>query len=133
MVLLMVAVLNRTLFKPITKILADREKRTGGTLSEAAEMRRRAEIEKAHYEQALREARSSKYKLLEDQRNESLRDRQEKLESVKREIETGIDKQKAVIESQSKAARAVLSETANTLAADIRDQILRPAGSRRMN
>ena len=131
LVLVMVGILNRTLLRPMSQILADREKKTGGALAEAAEMQRRAETTKAHYETALREARTSKYKLIEDQRAEGLRERERLLDSLRLEIETGIDKEKVAIQSQADSARAALSENANVLAADIRDQILGPASSRR--
>lgn len=130
LVLVMVGILNRTLLRPVSQILADREKKTGGTLAEAAEIQRKAATTKAHYETALREARTSKYKLIEDQRAEGIRERERILDSLKQEIETGIDKERATIQSQANSARATLSEDANVLAADIRDQILGPASSR---
>ena len=132
LVLVMVGILNRTLLRPVSQILAERERKTGGALAEAAEMDRKAVSTKAHYETALREARTAKYKLIEDQRAEGIRERERILESLKRELEAGIDKERAVIQSQANSARAALSEDANVLAADIRDQILGPA-SRRVN
>ena len=41
LILVMIAVLNRTLFQPINKILAEREKKGSGALAEAAEMESR--------------------------------------------------------------------------------------------
>lgn len=133
LVLVMVGILNRTLLRPVSQILAERERKTGGALAEAAEMQRKAASTQAHYEMALREARTSKYKLIEDQRAEGIRERERILDSLKQEIEAGIDKERAAIESQANSARATLSENANVLAADIRDQILGPASSRRVS
>ena len=41
LILVMIAVLNRTLFQPINRILAEREKKGSGALAEAEEMESR--------------------------------------------------------------------------------------------
>ena len=57
-ILVMVYVLNATLFKPINQILENREKRTRGRLTEAQEIMGNVSERLAEYERALRAART---------------------------------------------------------------------------
>src|SRR5258708_38507423 len=56
-ILVMVHVLNATLFKPINRILEAREKRTRGRLTDAEEILRSVSEKLSQYERALRQAR----------------------------------------------------------------------------
>src|ERR671916_1545868 len=75
-ILVMVFVLNATLFKPINRILEERERRTRGRSGEAKGIIRDVEDKLASYERALREARSEGYRLMEQVRAEAMRERQ---------------------------------------------------------
>ena len=130
-VLIMVAVLNRVLFRPIAEIIAAREGRNRANLERAAELEIGIETGKRRYRDALREARTAGYKLIEEMRSEGLRERAVKIESLKNEIEQRVEKERAVIQSQAADARKELNTT--TLATNIRDQILKAAGARRVN
>ncbi|HEY6659744.1 MAG TPA: ATP synthase F0 subunit B, partial [Pyrinomonadaceae bacterium] len=79
MVGIMVFVLNRTLLKPINEILAEREKQIAGRLKEAEELAASTQEKLARYNGALREARADGYKLLEKERAQGLKERDEKL------------------------------------------------------
>jgi F0F1-type ATP synthase membrane subunit b/b' len=68
MVVVMVAVVNRTLLRPINKILEDRDKHILGRVDDAKEILKTREGQLAEYTSALRQARSDGYQLLE--RNE---------------------------------------------------------------
>ena len=57
-ILIMVFVLNATLFKPINRILEERERRTRGRSGEAHDILQRVEEKVTQYERTLREARS---------------------------------------------------------------------------
>src|SRR5215211_3714505 len=78
-ILLMVFVLNATLFKPINRILEERERRTRGRSGEAHDILQRVEEKVTQYERTLREARSEGYRLLEQQRTEAISERQARL------------------------------------------------------
>src|SRR5918993_3977549 len=78
-ILLMVFVLNATLFKPINRILEERERRTRGRSGEAHDILQRVEEKLAHYEQTLREARAGGYRLMEQERSTAMGERQAKL------------------------------------------------------
>src|SRR5215210_8296448 len=82
-ILVMVFVLNATLFKPINCILEEREKRTRGRSGEARGILQRVEESTANYERSLREARAEGYRLMEQVREEAMRERQVVLNTIR--------------------------------------------------
>ena len=126
LILVMIAILNRTLFQPINRILAEREKRGSGALAEAAEMESRVSSGNQQYSDALRTARASGYKLMEERRAEDLRDREVRVAQLKGEIEARLSQERSLVESQMNEARAGFDPS--SLAGKIRDQILKPLG-----
>ena len=124
LILVMVAVLNRTLFKPINQILTEREKRGSGALAEAEDLERQVKAGNKQYIDALRTARASGYKLMEERRGEELRNREEVLGSLKTDIEARLMRERSAIESQSTEARNQFDSL--PLGTQIRDQVLKP-------
>jgi F-type H+-transporting ATPase subunit b len=123
-ILVMVFVLNATLFKPINRILEERERRTRGRSSEAQDILRRVDTELTNYERTLRAARADGYKLIEHERAEAILERQNRLNIVREEITSLLTEQKESIRTQSEEARATLDRNARQLAAEIGAQIL---------
>jgi len=123
-ILIMVFVLNATLFKPINRILEEREKRTGGRSSEAQDILQRVDAGLAKYEQTLREARSEGYRLIEQERSIAMADRQKKLNAVREEVTQTLIGQKKELSLQAEDARSTLATDARRLAAEIGAQIL---------
>jgi F-type H+-transporting ATPase subunit b len=68
LIVLMVALLNATLLKPINRILEERDRRTKGRLSEAAATLRLVDEKIQDYEARLREARAAGYAAMERER-----------------------------------------------------------------
>ena len=124
LILIMVFVLNATLFKPINRILEERVRRTRGRSGEAQEILQRVEDKVAQYERALREARSEGYRLMEQERAVAVSERQAKLSAVRNEIDQSVAEQKEGIRGQVEDARATLEQEARRLAAEIGSQIL---------
>lgn len=124
-IFVMVFVLNATLFKPINRILEERERRTRGQGGAAADLIEQIDQGMARYENSLREARSEGYRLLEAQRAAAMQDRQSKLEVVRSEIERLVADEKQAIKSQSEEARRSIETNARTLASQIGTRILR--------
>ncbi|HET6670253.1 MAG TPA: hypothetical protein VFH15_08470, partial [Pyrinomonadaceae bacterium] len=116
--------LNRTLFKPINRILTEREKKGSGALAEAEDLERRVKAGGKQYSDVLRAARASGYKLMEERRSEELREREDSLGSLKANIEGRLIRERAALQSQSTEARNQFD--ALPLATKIRDQILKP-------
>ena len=121
----MVFILNRLLFKPILRTLSDREARTHGRTDEARETIRKVGESLSRYENSLRQARAEGYSLLEQQQAEANSERQLKVTEVRREVEEQLGQEKGEIQSQAERARATLLGEAERVAAEIKTQVLR--------
>ena len=123
-ILVMVFVLNATLFKPINRILEERERRTRGRSGEAKDILQRVENATANYERSLRDARAEGYRLMEQERAAAMNERQLKLATLREEINRGVDEEKSSIRSQAEEARQRLEADARGIALEISSQIL---------
>jgi F-type H+-transporting ATPase subunit b len=123
-ILAMVFVLNATLFKPINRILEERERRTRGRSGEAHDILQRVEEKVTLFERTLWEARAAGYQLMEQERAVALSERQAMLNAVKDEISRSVTEQKQSINVQVEEARATLQTEARSIAAEIGSQIL---------
>ncbi|MEO6390992.1 MAG: ATP synthase F0 subunit B [Pyrinomonadaceae bacterium] len=124
LILVMIWVLNRTLFKPINKILADREAQTGGKSGEAAAVLRQVDEKLTAYETGLRNARGDGYRMLEQARATAMEARQAELNAVKDEVAGQVAAEKDSIRSQAEAAKQALLVEANATASSISSRIL---------
>jgi F-type H+-transporting ATPase subunit b len=124
LILVMVFVLNATLFKPINRILEERERRTHGRSGEAHNILRSVEEKLSLYERTLREARTEGYRLMEQERATALRERQIKLDAVREEIGRSIAEQKDTLNAQVESARETLKAESVQIAAEIGAHIL---------
>jgi F-type H+-transporting ATPase subunit b len=124
-IITMVFILNRVLFRPINRILDERENRTRGRSKEAREIIQRVGDNMSRYEDSLRQARAEGYRLLEQQQAKALDERQNKIASVRKEVEEVIGQERGKIQAQADEARATLGDEARRMAASISSQILR--------
>ena len=128
-ILVMVWVLNATLYKPINQILASREKRTKGRLSEAQEIMVSVSEKTSDYEKSLRQARAEAYAYSEAQRAEAMKERQQRLNEMRAELAASVAREKQSIDQQALSARAELDSESRQIAAEIGSRILnRPIG-----
>ncbi len=125
LILLMVWVLNRTLFKPINRVLEERASQTGGRSGKAGEILREADEKLVRYEQSLREARNEGYRVIEQTRAQALAARQQQIEAVRSEVDTSIQQETAALNAQVEQARQRLASDARVLADRITAQVLR--------
>jgi F-type H+-transporting ATPase subunit b len=125
LILLMIWILNRTLFKPINRILEARERMTGGSFAETTDTLRQADQKLANYETGLREARAEGYSVVENTRRESLAQRQLQIDEVKAEAANLIESEKADLNRQVAQVRQNLASDARGLAERITAQVLR--------
>jgi len=126
LILLMVVVLNRTLFRPVNKILQDREEMGQGALAEASEIRRNVEEDLRKYEEGLRLARVDGYRETESQRRQELSQREHDLSSLRLDLTKIIAREKALLQEQTDQARGILLTEAKVLASQIEERILNP-------
>jgi len=125
LILVMIAVLNRTLFAPITKVLAEREERGKGSVGQAIAVEGQVEKGDRQYREALRSARTAGYKAMQEQRATSLQTRERELEAVRRETESFVRAEREALARQAENARQQVDS--ETLAKDIRDRVLEAA------
>lgn len=125
MVAVMVFVLNRTLLKPINQILAEREKQIAGRLKEAEAMAVETQEKLKKYNDALRDARTDGYRLLERERAQGLKEKEEKLRKYRDEMSKEVAAQIEITRSQEQAVKGELEAQAATIGNLISSQILR--------
>jgi F0F1-type ATP synthase membrane subunit b/b' len=124
-VVVMVVVLNRTLLKPINDILVEREKQISGRLKEAEALATESQEKLKQYHDTLREARTTGYKLLEKERAEGLKEKEQKLRQSRDELSKEVFGQKEQIRRQEQSVKSELEGQAATIGDLISSQILR--------
>src|SRR5438128_2189233 len=133
-ILVMVYVLNATLFKPINRILEARDRRTRGRLSEAQEILKNVSEQLANYERQLRLARGEAYAFSERERGAAMQERQNKLNEMRVHLAESIAQQKEAIQKQADEARGTLEVESRRLAREIGARVLsRPISDAEMN
>ncbi len=125
MVAVMVFVLNRTLLKPINQILAEREKQITGRIKEAEAMTSETQEKLKRYNDALREARADGYKLLEKERAQAMREKEEKLRQYREQMTKEVAAQVESTRRQEQTVKGELEAQAATIGSLISSQILR--------
>ena len=124
LILVMVYVLNATLFRPINRILEAREKRTQGRLTEAQEILANVSQKLAEYERALRAARTEAYALSEQERAAALKDRQRDIDEMRVKLAASTAAEKEAIKHQADSARITLEAEARHIAVEIGSRVL---------
>jgi F-type H+-transporting ATPase subunit b len=124
LILIMIFVLNRTLFKPINRILEERDKRTRGGSSEAQDTLTRVEEKLSLYERSLRQAREEGYRLLENVRTKALQDRQAQVVKMREDLTQVVAAEKQSVAAQTEASRIELAQDARRIASEIGLHIL---------
>src|SRR5882724_376098 len=113
LIVLMVALLNATLLRPINRILEERDRRTKGRLSDAARTL-----------QAVDEKMRS-YEAMERERTSLSKEHEDKIGEVKSEIGGLVSREKEKMKAEAGEVRSALSITARDRAREISEQILR--------
>ena len=125
MVVVMVFIVNRTLLKPINRILAEREKQIAGRLQEAEALAAETEQKRQKFNEALHAARVDGYKLLEKERADALKEKDEKVrlyrEQASREVAAQLDN----IKRQEQSVKQELETQAASISSLISAQVLR--------
>jgi F-type H+-transporting ATPase subunit b len=124
LIILMIFVLNLTLFRPINRVLKEREQRTQGDSQETQRFLKQIEKSLSKYEQTLREARANGYRLLEKERVEALQGRQILLNVLRDELQGSIEKQKELIKSQVEQSKLTLGDDSGQVATEISRRVL---------
>ena len=123
-IIFLIYILNRTLFRPINKILEEREKLGAGRIAESRQMLADYEARVRSYEEQVRAVRAEAYSRFETQRRELLAARQQFLAQARTETAGQVGAARAEIGAQTADARGRLDGDAQAMAASISAQIL---------
>ena len=125
LILLMIWVLNRFLFRPVNRVLETRERKTGGRSTEAQEILKTIGEKQLRYDEAMREARGEGYELIEKERAVAVAERQSKVGAVKEEVAELVAQEHQELERQTNQARSAIAADAERMAERISAAILR--------
>ena len=127
--LILVFVLNRILFRPIGRVLDERQTLTEGAANEARAARRSYDTRLAEYEATIRQARAESYKRSEQHRAVAVEERRHLIDDAKQHAREQIERAKREIEQQVVQARAALESESRQIAERISRTVLgRTAG-----
>lgn len=125
MIAVMVFILNRTLLKPVNRILSEREKEIQGGLSAAQALSAERAAKVQDYDRALRDARGEGYRLLEKERAQAISEKEQSVraarEAIHEKVSNAIDSTRA----QQTKVTTELEAQARSLGDEISKQILR--------
>ena len=124
MIVVMVALLNVTLLKPINRILEQRERRTKGRIGEAQKILATVDKRMVEYQRRLRDARWTGYLLLEEERSSASRKREQLVSAVKAEVVLWREEEKENLKKAEVEVKAGLIKDAGARAAEIGSRIL---------
>jgi len=122
--IIFVFVMNRILFRPIGRVLDERQNLIEGSANEARAAQRRHEAKLADYEATIRQARADSYRRTEQQRAAALDERRRLIEEAKQHARHEIERAKAEIESQAAQARRALEMETRAIAERISRTVL---------
>lgn len=125
MVGIMVFVLNRTLLKPINQILAERERQITGRRMEAEKLATESNEKLRKYKETLHDARVDGYKLLDKERADGLKQREEQLRQYRDQMSKEVAAQIEATRQQEELAKRELDGQAASMSDLISSQILR--------
>ena len=122
--LIFVFVLNRILFRPIGRVLDERQTLTEGAANQARAARQRYEARLAEYEATIRQARAESYRRSEQERAAALDERRRLIEEAKHHAHEEIGRARHEIERQVAGARAALESESRQIAERISRTVL---------
>ncbi len=129
LLLLLYAIYQNLVRKPLNRVLEQRRERTEGAILKARADVAAAEARTQEYEQKLREARLAIFKAQEARRQQAQQLRAQALAEARSRAQEQIREAKAAIEQDMAAARTGLQAEVDRLAAEIISTILKPTGA----
>ena len=115
-VLVLAVILDRLLFKPLTRVIDERQSRVKSALELAREAADRATAATAQFDERTRAAQAEVYRHMDETRRVALEGRHELLERTRAEIDATVSAGRARLAEQAEAAREQLDRQADELA-----------------
>jgi len=125
LILLMIWVLNRTYFRPVSRVIESREKFKDVVGGEAGSIQNEVLEKEAIYNRELLEARTQGYAYVEKEHAKLVRARDKKLTETKSEIGEKVAAEKIELDRQTQEARLSIGADAETLADQIAATVLK--------
>jgi len=113
-------------YKPLTKVLAERRSKTEGAVEKARADIAAAEARTAEYEQRLREARLAVFKSQEARRQQAMQARAAAVAEARSKAHGQVEQARAAIEQDKIAAQEKLQVESSRLASEIIRAVLQP-------
>jgi F-type H+-transporting ATPase subunit b len=123
-VLLLTVVLNYGLFKPVTRILDQREQAIKSASEAARAAAARAAAAAAEFERRTRDAQTEVYRVMEEHRREALQRRTDLLAQTRQDVDRSLAEASRSLQTQATEARAQLEKDADTLAEAVVERVL---------
>jgi F-type H+-transporting ATPase subunit b len=115
--------------RPLTAVLAERQKRTQGAMEKARADIAAAEARTSDYEQRLREARQKVFKNLEARRQQAAEVRGRAVNEARTRAQGQVKEARAALEQDKQEAMTKLQSEAGRLAGEIVRTVLRPVAA----
>jgi len=123
-VLLLTAVLNRLLFKPLMRVMEERQRAISSARELAERSAHEARRAAAEFDQKTGEARADLYRQMDEMRRTALDERAAIMARTRAEAETEIAAASARLQAEADEARRRLSADAETLGQAVAERIL---------
>jgi F-type H+-transporting ATPase subunit b len=123
-VLLLTALLNRLLFRPVLRVMGEREQAIRSARDLAERSANEARLASAEFEKKTADARAELYRQMDEMRRSAMNERAEILARTRAEAETEIAAASATLAAEADEARRRLSADADALGAAVAERIL---------
>ena len=123
-VLVLSALLDRLLLRPVTRIRSERDGAIRAARDAAQSSEARAQAASSDFEAKTREARADVYRRMDDKRRTALDRRAALVADTRREVEQLMRQASTRVRTQADAARAQLDRDADAVAATIVERVL---------
>jgi len=123
-VVLLAVVLDRVLFKPLVRVMRERESAVQSALELAESATARAQAATAEFDANVAAARADLYKQMDERRKAAESYRQDLVAQTRAEVGAQLAGAKAELEAQTAQARATLEAEAEELGRDIASKVL---------
>jgi F-type H+-transporting ATPase subunit b len=123
-VLLLTVVLDRLLFKPILRVMGERERAITSARELAERSANDARLASAEFDRKTGEARAELYRQMDEMRRTALDERAAIMARTRAEAEAEIAAASATLKAEAEDARRTLSAEADALGAAVAERIL---------
>ena len=131
LLLVLYALYNFLVHKPLGMVLAKRRSKTEGAIEKSQADIAAAAARTGEYEQRLREARTTVFRAQDARRKTALDIRAKAVSTARSQAQAQVQSAKQDLENDKQAARSGLQGEASALASEIMRRVLEPAGAGR--